>query len=156
MLREIADDWRKIREACLIGAASMIRPRALLENRRMWVAFLVPHVIVGCTFWAQLVFASSSALSPETWGEWACILPAKLWAAVMIAAALMELVGLIDPPRWRLIAAGAVLNAVQFQALALSAILSGGQTVIGAWPCALFVPAHILLAVEAWQYGRRK
>jgi hypothetical protein len=156
MLRETIDGWHKIGGACLDGAATLVEPSALIKYRPMWVAFLVPHILVGCVFWAKLMFNGSSAFSPETWGNWACVLPAELWAGVQIAAALMALIGLIDPPRWRLVAAGSALNALQFQALALSAILSDGQTVIGVWPCVMFTPAHILLAVEAWQYGRRK
>ena len=156
MFKALGENIRRVRCECAKGAESLITPNAMVKHRGLWVAFLCSHVFVGCVFWAQLMFNGTSALSPDTWGNWACILPAEVWASVQIVAAMMGLVGLIDPPRWRLVAAGSILNAFQFQALALSAILSDGQTVIGVWPCAMFVPAHILLATEAWQYGRGK
>ena len=146
--------WSRTWADALDGMSFLASGRALTVFRPAWVAFEVALLIVGLLFWTTLSMGVS-AFSPETWGEWACILPAKLWAAVQIIASLTIIYGLLEPPKWRMITAGAILHAVQYQALALSAVLSGGQVVIGVYPSFLFVPAHILLAVEAWRHGRR-
>lgn len=158
MLRAFVDPfryWSRTWRDALDGVSFLASGKALTVLRPAWVAFEAALLIVGLLFWATLSMGVS-AFSPETWGEWACILPAKLWAAVQIIASLTIIYGLLEPPKWRLITAGAIIHAVQYQALALSAVLSGGQVVIGVYPSFLFVPAHILLAVEAWRHGRRK
>jgi hypothetical protein len=64
--------------------------------------------------------------------------------------------GLMVPITWRLAVAGAVLHAVQLQFLAISAMASGGEVVIGIYPSVLFVPAHLLIIWQAVRYGNRR
>lgn len=158
MIKALVDPWRYWREfwrGFLSGADFLASGDALNILRPMWIAFEGALLVVGLIFWASLMFGIS-AFDPTTWGAWACQFPALGWAGVQIAASVAIIYGLMRPITYQVAAAGALLHAVQYQALALSAMLTGGQVVIGIYPSVLFVPAHLVLAVEAWRYGRRR
>ena len=110
---------------------------------------------VGLLFWVTLAMGVS-AFSPDTWGAWACEIPALWWAGMQIVASALVIWGLMVPVTWRMAVAGAVIHAAQYQFLAISAMASGGEVVIGIYPSVLFVPAHLLIIWQATRYGRRR
>lgn len=136
-------DWREL-----------LNDNALDRFRPMWLGIESALLLVGLLFWISTGFGVDS-FSPETWGEWACQWPAVWWAAVQSVSAAMIITGLLRPVTARRVALGAVIQAVQFAALAYSATFTGGQFVIGVYPSVLFVPFHIVLMVEALRYEPR-
>ena len=137
------------------GAEKLLAKDAIEDARNYWIAMEIAMLLVGLLFWITLS-VGISAFSPETWGAWACYFPARLWAGVQIVASALVIWGLMVPITWRLAVAGAVLHAVQLQFLAISAMASGGEVVIGIYPSVLFVPAHLLIIWQAVRYGNRR
>ena len=147
--------WRELYHAWLDGAQFLFSADALEHLRYAWLAMEIALLVIGCMFWATL-WSGIPAFAPQVYGAWACSLPALGWAGVQIGASLLIIYGLMRPiTRWPAIA-GAILHATQYQAIALSAFLTGGQVAIGIYPAVFFVPAHIVLAVEAWRHGRKR
>lgn len=146
--------WRQLWRGILDASAFLFSGAALETLRTAWLAMEIALLVVGLLFWATLMFGVS-AFSPETYGTWACALPALGWAAVQIIGSALIIYGLMRPINHRPAMWGALIHAAQYQALALSAMLTGGQVVIAIYPSVLFVPAHLVLAVEAWRHGRR-
>lgn len=126
---------------------------SLDRYRHLWMMIEGGLLSIAILFWVS-VGLGVSAFSPETWGEWACQYPAKMWAAIMGAGAALTITGLMRPITSRRVALGASLQAVQFLALAYSATFTGGQFVIGVYSSVLFAPLHIVLAVQALKYDR--
>ena len=147
--------WRKLGLGILDGVDFMASGEALETLRPAWIAFEGALLVVGLIFWVALMFGVS-AFDPDTWGAWACQFPALMWAGIQITASVMIIYGLMRPITYQVAAAGALIHALQYEVLAMSAIFSGGQVVIGIYPSVLFAPAHIVLAVEAWRYGRKR
>jgi len=69
---------------------------------------------------------------------------------MMIGSALTY-AGLVDPQRRWLIMSGGILNAVQFTGLAYSAIMTGGELVVGLHASILFAPCYLWTAYEAYR-----
>jgi hypothetical protein len=146
---------RELYRAWLVGVAFLFSGAALEQLRYAWLAFELALFLIGCLFWATL-WAGVPAFAPDVYGAWACGLPALFWAGVQISASLLIIYGLMRPiTRWPAFV-GAVMHAAQYQAIALSALLTGGQVAIAIYPDVLFVPAHLVLAVEAWRHGTKR
>lgn len=125
--------------------------RSLDRYRPLWMHFEFGLLTIGILFWVSIGMGVS-AFSPETWGTWACAYPARLWAAIMVISSAMIFTGLMRPITARRVAIGAIIQTLQFMALAYSATFTGGQFVIGVYSSVLFAPLHIVLAVEALRY----
>lgn len=130
---------------------SLLHPRAIDRFRPILMLFEGALLLVGCLFWISTQSGVDS-FSPETWGDWACRLPAEAWAGVQMLAGAAIVTGLMHPiTRWRIII-GCGIQIIQFAGLSISAMGSGGQFVIAVYPLVLFVPFHLILAMEAWAY----
>lgn len=147
--------WRELWRGILDGAGWLCSGEALVVLRPAWMAMEVALLLIGLLFWSTLMMGVS-AFSPETYGQWAVQFPALGWAAAQITGSLLIVYGLMRPITHWPAMVGSLVHVIQYQALALSAILTGGQVVIGIYPSVFFVPAHLVLAVEAWRYGRGK
>lgn len=71
---------------------SLASPMALDRFRPMWMAIEGALLVVGMLFWISVGLGISS-FSPETWGELACSLPARVWAATQFGAAALIVTG---------------------------------------------------------------
>lgn len=138
-------------EAISGGLQSLVNPKAIDRYRPILMLIEGAILLVGCSFWLSTQTGVDS-FSPETWGAWACILPAELWAGVQMLAGAMIVTGLMHPVTRGRIIAGCAIQSFQFLALSVSAIGSGGQFVIAVYPLVLFIPFHLILALEAWAY----
>lgn len=105
-------------------------------------------ILIGCAFWtmAQL---QTEAFNVNTFGRVALLFPAEFWAGWMASSSLMVWLGLIQPKRRWMIAVGAASQTVQYMALGYSAIVTGGEPVIGLHCTALFAPAFMLIFWKA-------
>lgn len=99
----------------------------------------VAIVMIACLFWA-LARVQESAFSEAVFGAFALRFPAEAWAAVMGGASMMVWLGLQRPPRQWMITIGAALQTLQYMALGYSAIMTGGEVVIGAHCTIVFAP----------------
>lgn len=133
---------------------SLVHPRAIDRFRPILMLIEVALLIVGCAFWISTQMGVDS-FSPATWGEWACILPAELWAGVQMGAGALIVTGLMHPVTRNRIVIGCIVQIVQFLGLSASAMFSGGQFVIAVYPLVLFVPFHLILALEARAHDPR-
>jgi hypothetical protein len=129
----------------------LITPRAIDRFRPILILMEFGFLLIGCAFWISTQSGVDS-FSPETWGVWACILPAELWAAVQMVSGVMIVTGLLHPVTRHRIVFGCILQIVQLLGLSVSAMFSGGQFVIAIYPLVLFVPFHVILAAEATVY----
>jgi hypothetical protein len=138
----------------LAGAPSLwglINSRSIDRFRPVLIALELGLLLIGSLFWIDTMMGGDS-FSPKTWGAWACKWPAEFWAAVMIGGSVSTISGLMHPVTRARIVAGSVLNVLQFLALALSALLTGGEFVIAVFSLIFFVPMHVVLALEAAIY----
>ena len=129
-------------------------PRALDRYRPLWLVLEALLMTIAVLFWVSLGL-EVSAFSPETWGNYACEWPAKLWGGLLFLATGATITGLMRPVTARRVAVGAAIQAAVFLILAVSASFTGGQFVIGAYLSILFVPMHLLLAAQAVRYDPR-
>ena len=133
---------------------SLFVDEALNRYRPMWVFFQMAVFSIGLLSWMAGGVGVNS-FSPETWGAWACQFPAAAWAGTQMSAAALTMGGLFRPvSRWKVII-GASVQALQFGALAYSAVFTGGQFVISVWPILFLVPAHLTLAWQGYRYVPR-
>lgn len=146
--------WRALWAGAVQGAGFLFSGQSLEVLRLGWLAMEGALLIIGSLFWATL-WMGLPAFAPDVYGTWACERPALAWAAVQIAASALIIYGLMRPMTWRPAFVGAVLHALQYEAIALSALFTGGQVAIAIYPLILFVPAHLVLAVEAWRHGAK-
>lgn len=125
-----------------------------LSNRASWLDhdllryMQVAIIIIGCVFWI-MARLQAEAFNVETFGRFALMFPAEAWAGVMASGSLMVWMGLLHPQRRWMIAVGAAIQVVQYMALGLSAIMTGGEEVIGLHCTALFAPAFMLIFWKA-------
>lgn len=130
------------------------RALAIALNRQSWLDhdliryMQVVIILIGCAFWimAQL---RTEAFNVDTFGAFAVSFPAEFWAGWMASASLMVWTGLIQPQKRWMIAVGAVFQTAQYLALGYSAIMTGGEPVIGLHCTALFAPCFALIAWRA-------
>lgn len=113
----------------------------------------VALVFVGCLFWVQASIRPE-AFSEALYGSFALRFQAEAWAAAMMAPAAMCWVGLRQPIKRWMVAFGATIEAVQFIALAWSAIATGGEPIIGYFCSVIFAPLYAAMAAEAMRDAR--
>ena len=138
----------------LAGAPTLwglISHRAIDRFRPVLIALEISLLLIGSLFWIDTMLGGDS-FSPETWGAWACQWPAEAWAAVMIGGSVATISGLMHPITRARIVVGSLIHLVQFTALALSALFTGGEFVIAVFSLIFFVPMHVVLAWEAAIY----
>lgn len=120
------------------------------RHRPILIAAEVAFLTIGAVFWT-LAKLQDEAFSVGTYGRFALVFPAEFWAGIMMAASMIAIIGLKKPVRRDMVLLGSLLNALQFLGLAYSAIMTGGEPVIGLFASVMFVPLHVWMAWEAWQ-----
>lgn len=105
-------------------------------------------ILIGAMFWIEARL-QGEAFSAAVFGEFALQFPAEVWASVMMGASAMCWVGLRHPVKRWMVAAGAGLQTLQYLALGYSAIVTGGEMVIGLHCTTFFAPIYIVMLVEA-------
>lgn len=101
-------------------------------------------ILIGCAFWIEARL-QADAFSAEVFGNFALLFPAEAWAGVMASASLMVWIGLQDPLKRWMVAVGAAIQTAQYLALGYSAIMTGGEPVIGLHCTVLFAPCFALI-----------
>ena len=116
--------------------------------RPLWVAMQVSLFIIGCLFWIDSM-TGSQGFAEETWGRFAYMFPAAMWAALTMASSSMIIVGLLKPIRSWMVSVGSFLFCLNFILLSYSAVFTGGVVVVGLYASLFFLPLHMWLFVEA-------
>ena len=96
-------------------------------------------IIIGCAFWIEARM-KSEAFSKEIYGAFAVQFPAELWAGATVTGSLIIWIGLLDPMKRWIVAVGAAIQTVQYMGLGYSAVMTGGELVIGVHCTVLFAP----------------
>ena len=130
---------------------SLFSENAIDRYRPAWMLIELAILLIGVFTWIADGFGVDS-FSPATWGEFAVQYDVRVWAAIQIGAATLIISGLMRPVTRRRVAFGASVQAIQFGAIAYSAMFTGGQFVIGVWPTLFIVPFHCVLFWEAVKY----
>jgi hypothetical protein len=113
-----------------------------------WIS--LGFLLIGSGFYLE-ARASDEAFSADIFGDFALMFPAEMWALAMMIGSALTYAGLVDPQRRWLIMSGGILNAVQFTGLAYSAIMTGGELVVGLHASILFAPCYLWTAYEAYR-----
>lgn len=127
--------------------------RAVAVRRDAWLShpllrwMQIGIIAIGCAFWIEARL-TAEAFSADIFGHFALMFPAEAWAGVMASASLMVWIGLIDPVKRWMVAVGAAIQTLQYLALGYSAIMTGGEPVIGLHCTVLFAP---LFAAMFWR-----
>lgn len=129
----------------------LIHNRAIDRFRPALIGMEFALLLIGCLFWLDTQWGGDN-FSPETYGALACRLPAEAWAGSMMLAGALIVSGLMHPVTRGRIIAGSILQVIQFGGLSYSAVTTGGQFAIAAFPIIFFVPLHLILAWEAAIY----
>ncbi len=103
---------------------------------------------IGALFWIEARL-QGQAFSEQVFGAFALQFPAEMWAGVMMGASAMCWIGLRHPVRRWMVAVGASLQTLQYLALGYSAIVTGGEMVIGLHCTAFFAPIYAAMLMEA-------
>jgi hypothetical protein len=130
------------------------RPRDLgvrwLESPFL-IFFLLTSALIGSLFWVQAAL-QDGAFNVDTFGRFALQFPAEFWAGSMMVGSLLTFAGLTHPPKRWLMIAGSVVNALQFTGLGYSAIVTGGEVVVGLYASIMFAPASLITLWAAVQH----
>ena len=102
----------------------------------------------GSMFWVEATL-SGQAFSARVFGDFALQFNAEVWAGWMMAGAAITWMGLRHPVKWWMIAVGAGLQTLQYLALGYSAIMTGGEMVIGLHCTVFFAPLYARIFWEA-------
>lgn len=105
-------------------------------------------IFVGSLFW-WLAAWEPSAFDEAMYGSFALRFQAEAWAMAMMAPSALVLIGLKDPPRRWMVAVGAGLQAMNFLALGASALLTGGEPIIGVFAWLYFARKYVRLMWSA-------
>ena len=126
--------------------ARALRPHYLDQPRLMHEQVAI--FVVGSLFWieARLVGRSFSA---DLFGSFALQFPAEFWALLMMASSTLVWAGLLNPVKRWMVAAGAALQIANFLGLGYSALVTGGEAVVGFWCTIYFAPAFARILWEA-------
>lgn len=108
----------------------------------------VAIILIGALFWVEARM-QGEAFSAQVFGEFALRFPAEVWAGVMMGASAMCWIGLRHPVKRWMVAIGAGLQTLQYLALGYSAIVTGGEMVIGLHCTTFFAPIYMVMFVEA-------
>ena len=103
---------------------------------------------IGSMFWIEASL-SGEAFSARVFGDFALQFQAEAWAGVMMAGSAMCWIGLRHPVKWWMIAVGAGIQTAQYLALGYSAIMTGGEMVIGLHCTVFFAPIFARMFWEA-------
>jgi hypothetical protein len=139
-------------EGCAVTNGAVMR--AIRAIRRDWLDQPVLTgiecglFVIGVLFWVEARLVSE-AFNAEIYGDFALQYPAELWAGAMMGGAAMTMIGLRDPVKRGMVAAGSLIMTAMFLGLAYSAIATGGELIIGAFCSVLFAPLHARMAWEA-------
>lgn len=105
-------------------------------------------IFVGSLFWWFAAW-TPDAFDESLYGHLALRFQAEWWAMAMMGPAVLVLIGLQEPPKRWMVAVGAALEAVQFIALGYSAMLTGGEPIIGIFCWVFFARKYIRLLWSA-------
>jgi hypothetical protein len=105
-------------------------------------------IYIGALFWGFATFRDT-AFSEEVYGAFALRFPAEMWAALMMFPSAMVIIGLHDPVKRWMVAAGSTILTVQFCALGYSAVFTGGEPIIGVFCYVFFAPRFARMVWEA-------
>ena len=105
-------------------------------------------IFVGSLFWWMASWRPE-AFDATLYGHFALRFQAEAWAMAMMAPAALVLIGLQDPVKRWMVAAGAGLEAIQFIALGYSALFTGGEPIIGVFCWVFFGRKYIRLLWSA-------
>lgn len=123
-----------------------LRPSYLDHPRLMHEQVAI--FVVGSLFWIEARLRGE-AFSAKMFGEFALQFPAEFWAFLMMASATMVWAGLQNPVKRWMVAIGSTLQICNFLALGYSALVTGGEAVIGFWCTIYFAPAFARMLWEA-------
>lgn len=108
---------------------------------------------LGTLFVGMLIWSTSwldvSQFHLETWGALAYEAGAATWGSSMSLASLLCLLGLIEPPRRWMVTVGALAHCAVLVALAVSAVITGGDTAVAIFALCVLLPLHGWLALAA-------
>lgn len=103
---------------------------------------------IGCAFWIAARL-QTEAFSADVFGHFALRFQAEFWAGWMASSSLLIWIGLMHPQiRW-MVAIGAAFQSAQYLALGFSAIVTGGELVIGLHCTLFFAPGFFAIAWRA-------
>ena len=103
---------------------------------------------IGSMFWIEASL-SGEAFSADVFGRFALQFNAEVWAAVMMAGSALCWIGLRHPVKRWIVLVGAGLQTLQYLALGYSAIMTGGELVIGLHCTVFFAPIFARMFWEA-------
>lgn len=130
----------------------MIRTFLLTRGRYLSQPVLshlqIALICIGSLFWIEAA-TTGEAFSADVYGDFALRFPAEFWAANMMAGSALCWVGLRHPVKRWMVAVGATLQIAQYLGLGYSAIVTGGEVVIGLHCTALFAPLYVRILWEA-------
>ena len=105
-------------------------------------------IFVGSCFWIMARW-QEEAFDAAMYGDFALLFPAEFWALGMMGPAALVWVGLRHPVKRWMVAVGAGLQLLQFSALGISAIYTGGEPIIGVFCSGFFCPIFAYLLMES-------
>ena len=105
-------------------------------------------IFVGALFWWMAAWRPE-AFAADLYGHFALHFQAEAWAMAMMAPAALVLIGLQDPVKRWMVAAGAGLQIIQFGALGYSAIFTGGEPIIGVFCWVFFARQYVRMIWSA-------
>jgi len=132
--------------------SSLTRGRPLERYGPLLVTINLSLLAISIFFWID-ANAGARGFQEATWGAFAYSFPANSWAAIMMAGSALVAGGLVRPPSARLVAVGCVLQLIEFGGIAYSAVLTGGEMVVGIFASTLFVPMYMWILFEAVHHG---
>lgn len=104
--------------------------------------------VFGVLFWIDANLGGEG-FKEATWGSFAYLFPAKMWAALNIGASALSIIGLKKPIRSWMVAVGSGLHFIQFSSITYSATYTGGEMIVGLMASVYFLPMHMWLFYEA-------
>lgn len=126
-----------------------ISRNSLLRYRPGLLYIEYAFLFFGICFWVSATIGHEG-FGEETWGAFAYIFPAKVFAAFNMGASALCIIGLRKPIKTWMIAAGAALQCLQFSVISYSAIYTDGEMIVGLASSVLFLPLHMWLFYEAF------
>jgi len=121
---------------------------SIARYRPLLMGFQILLFIAGSLFWWEAK-TSNEAFNVTLYGSFALQYPAELWAGAMMGFSTLAWIGLIKPIHKKMVAIGAIGNAIQFMLLSYSAVFTGGEFIVGVFASLLFLTPHVWLSIEA-------
>lgn len=117
------------------------------RHRPMLMQIELYLFLVGMVFYVSGI-TIDAAYTVETWGGILFHQPSWFWGALNAVASATCVIGLIKPPRYRIILIGAGMHLLHFSAIAISCLFYGGDFAIGLWALG-FLGFHAKMFYEA-------